>query len=106
MYVVASHPLGAPGPQLGLRLGLSVTGRAKLALLEAGTGPSSAKPTSHLVPNAQVPVEAVPRFLGQISEHRCDADFYRLALVVDVLAAEEVMLIDDGPSRQPLRTEK
>lgn len=49
-------------------------------------------------------LETVPSLLGQVSQHRRDADFDRLARVGDLLAAEEIMLIDRGPARQPLGT--
>ena len=60
---------------------------------------------SRIVPDAQVPVEAVPRFLRQVGQNGGNADFYRLAGAVDVLPAEEIVFVNDGPARQPLRAE-
>ncbi len=94
-------------------LGLVVTANEdngeRPSLLRPIAIPRAARPligeiTRSVVPPSKVTMESKLGFLRKISQNRLDADLYRLFVVIKISTTIEVVLVNYGPSIEPLRT--
>ncbi len=94
-------------------LGLVVTAKEdngqRPSLLRPIAIPRAARPligeiTRNVVPPSKMTMEAKLGFLRKISQDRLNADLYRLFVVVKISTTIEVVLVNDRPSIEPLRT--